>query len=180
MEREIAGAQKRIARGHAVEAGTVTDREAYAEAQPRVQEMTKLGAIVRERELMADYLAARYKQGPETDEPIGASKVDEYTINLMRLGSKKYPAPEATLSDATDFYLKERPCDESPEARQRFEGTVNRIVIMVKKALGRDPILTSLTREDARQVRDYMLVRVKSNRLLKKYFWTGVQRKFSR
>lgn len=162
VEREIAAANRRISEGESVQSGAATDRETYTEAQRRVHDLVAHGASDRERELMADSFASSYPLDPEHDTPIGATKVDEYTINLLRLGPKQYPAPEPTLSDATAFYLKERPSDESPEVRQRFEGTVSRIVLMVRKALGRDPALTSLTREDARQVRDYMLDRVKS------------------
>lgn len=162
VEREISTAQKRLALGQAVDAGNATEREAYAEAQRRMMDLIAEGATRAALENEADAIAARYPQDPETDDPIGPSKVDEYTINLMRLGPKRYPAPEPTLTDAKAFYLKERPGDESPEVVHRFEGTLSRIVLMVQKALGRDPVLSSLTREDARQVRDYMLDRVKS------------------
>ncbi|WP_333815802.1 tyrosine-type recombinase/integrase [Tabrizicola sp.] len=92
--------------------------------------------------------------------PEGVPPVERHLINLLRHGPEMHKAPEPTLGDARTFYLKERGGDEPPEAVHRFEVDTDRIVGRVKEALGRDPVLTSLTREDARKVRDYMLDRL--------------------
>jgi integrase len=86
--------------------------------------------------------------------------VERHTINLLRHGPEGHKAPEATLGDAKTFYLKERGGDDAPETIHRFEVETDRIVGRVKEALGYDPVLTNLTREDARKVRDYMLDRL--------------------
>lgn len=89
MEREIAAAQRRIAQGESVETGTATDREAYAEARRRVMDLIEPGETRPGLANEADAIAARYPQDPETDDPLGASRGDEYTINLLRLGPKR-------------------------------------------------------------------------------------------
>ncbi|MFZ1471144.1 MAG: tyrosine-type recombinase/integrase, partial [Paracoccaceae bacterium] len=162
VEREIAAAHKRIAQGDAVMQGGATDHDAYGEALRQMKEMNASGFTRADMLSAAEIVVNRYPVDPETDAPIGASKVDEYAINLLRLGPKKYSAPAPTLRDAMTFYLKERGGDETPDSLHRFTVTTNRIVGLVKEALGHDPVLTSLTREDARTVRDYMLDRVKT------------------
>lgn len=162
VEQKIGAALKHIVQSHEVTLGNATDREAYIQAQKIVNEYISAGTTPEELEIAADILAATYPQDPETDAPIGASQVDVFTINIMRLGDERCKAPEATLADALTFYLNERKRDEAPDALSRFEGTVKRIVGHVATALGRDPVLIRMTREDARKVRDHMLDRVKS------------------
>lgn len=87
--------------------------------------------------------------------------MDRYTINLMRLGPDRYRPPEPTLGDARKLYLKEHLRAEDPETDSRVVGLANRVIDAAIAALGRDPALSSITREDARQVRDEMLDRVK-------------------
>src|SRR5690606_17854392 len=120
------------------------------------------GATTEELEAVGDAIAESY---PQDDwQPVGAAPVDRHTINLMRLGPKKYPAPAATLMDARRLYLAERAKGgDSPEALGRFAQQVSRVVGHVRNALGCDPVLVELTRDDARTVRDYMLDRIMSN-----------------
>lgn len=163
VEQEIAKAQKRILHDHALAMGLVSDHEAYTVARRRVREVAAFNPSPEELAIAAEVLVASYPQDPETEDPIGASKVDEFTINLLRLGERRYPPPPATLSDALTLYLKERHGDDTSEDAKRFEGAARRIVGHVQDALGVDPVLVSLTRDDARQVRDHMLDRIKSN-----------------
>jgi integrase len=159
VEKEIAEAKLGRVRSEAASSVGATEREAYVEALRRRADLVAAGASPSDLELTADSMAEAYPHGWDY-EPEGVPPVERHTINLLRLGPERYKAPEPTLGDATAFYLKERGRNETPEAIHRFEVTVNRIVGLVKEALGRDPVLTSLTREDARKVRDHMLNRL--------------------
>lgn len=63
--------------------------------------------------------------------------------------------PEPTLTDAVRLYLKDKVEGTSDETKKRQR--VERVKGHVEKALGRDPEIRSLTRADAREVRDDML-----------------------
>lgn len=156
VEREIAAAEKRIAAGLAALSPTASDREAYAEALRRRADLIAAGATEDAMANEADAIAASY---PEDEyEPVGVSPVDRHTINVLRLGPERYTPPAATLSDALKLYLKERVGDILDN---RPADLARRVVGAAIDALGRDPVVSSLTREDARKVRDEMLDRVK-------------------
>ncbi|RWL81896.1 MAG: integrase [Mesorhizobium sp.] len=64
--------------------------------------------------------------------------------------------PEPTLADAVKLYLKEKVEGTADETKKRQR--VERVQGHVRKALGRgDPQIRSLTKADAREVRDHML-----------------------
>lgn len=158
VEREIAEARLGKVRSEAASQAGASEREAYAEALRRRADLVAAGASERDLALTADSMADSYPQ--DEYEPQGVPPVERHMINLLRHGPEGHKAPEATLSDALTFYLKERRGNETPEAIHRFEVATSRIIGLVKEALGYDPVLTRLTREDARNVRDYMLDRV--------------------
>lgn len=79
----------------------------------------------------------------------------------MRLGPDHYKAPEPTLGDARKLYLKEHLGADNPDTDSRVVGLANRVIDAAISALGRDPALSAITREDARKIRDHMLDRVK-------------------
>jgi integrase len=158
VEREIAEARLGKVRSEAASQAGASEREAYAEALRRRADLVAAGADDRALALAADSMADSYPQ--DDYEPQGVPPVERHMINLLRHGPEGHKPPEPTLGDAKAFYLKERGGNETPEAIHRFEVATNRIIGMVKEALGRDPVLTSLTREDARNVRDYMLGRL--------------------
>ena len=160
VEREIAEARLGRVRSEAASRAGASEREAYAEALRRRADLVAAGASDRDLELTADSMVDAYPQ--DEYEPEGVPPVERHLINLLRHGPERHKAPEPTLGDARAFYLKERGGDEPPEAIHRFEVDTDRIIGRVKEALGRDPVLTSLTREDARKVRDYMLDRLTS------------------
>lgn len=87
--------------------------------------------------------------------------MERHTINLLRHGPEKYKAPVATLGDARKVYLKEHVRADDPTTDSRVVGFTNRVVDAAIAVIGRDPELTSITREDARKIRDEMLDRVK-------------------
>lgn len=160
VEREIANAKRRLARADAASQPGASEREAYAEALRRRADLIALGLTERDLELTADGMADNYPQ--DEYEPVGVPAVERNTINLLRLGPDRYKAPEPTLGDALAFYLKERRGDDSPRSLKRLQDAATRVVGHVQAALKRDPLLTTLTRDDAREVRDYMLDRLKS------------------
>lgn len=73
----------------------------------------------------------------------------------------KITAPEPTLTDALRLYLKEHLRADDPETDSRVVSLATRVIEAAISAIGRDAKLSSLTREDARAVRDHMLDRVK-------------------
>jgi len=162
VEREIAEAKRRLAGAAVGSAPNASDRQAYFEALRRRDALIARGATEEELALEADSLADSHRQ--EDYEPYTAAPVDRHTINLLRVGPKRYLPPSPTLGDAKRLYLEERKkAGDTPEAHQRFAVRIDRIVGHVTEALGCDPLLADLTRDDARKVRDYMLDRFKDN-----------------
>lgn len=159
VEREIAEAKR--GKGRAVVPGVVvlSGREAYAEALRRRADLVAAGATEEDLEASADHLSDQYPQ--DEDGPLGVPSFYRYTINLMRLGPDRYQPPEPTLGDARKLYLKEHLRADDPETDSRVVGLANRVIDAAIAAIGRDPALSSITREDARKVRDEMLDRVK-------------------
>lgn len=167
IEQQIAKALQGGAQSVAADRGELTERQAYEVAQERAATLAPEGTRWPHRDGAVEAIAAQYPRDPETQDPIGATAVDRYTINALRSsgGATAAPtSPEWTLEDACKLYLKERKDDDSPEGFRRFEGQVNQVVGLVREVLGGvDPILIELTREDARNVRDHMLDRLKKD-----------------
>lgn len=163
VEREIAKALATLEQGSAADRGDVTEREAYKVALARVEEMraSKLPAAV--REAIIEEIVNRYSVAHDShDEPENATAVDRHTINILRNGADRSKRPEPTLEDAKKLYIKEKLGGGEAVADRRSVNRMNRVIGMVSEALGRDPVLSSITREEAREVRDHMLGRVKS------------------
>lgn len=155
VERVIDAAKKRIAGAVAASGPGASEREAYAEALRRRADLVAKGATADVLEIAADSLADSFPQ--EGYEPVGAPPVDRHTVNLLRLGPGRYSPPEPTLGDALRLYLKEHLKADSPETDSRVTGLATRVVEAAIAAVGRDPLLTAITREEARAVRDHML-----------------------
>lgn len=159
VESEIADAKRRL--NPPTLSPTASEREAYAEALRRRADLIAAGASPDELAHEGDSLADSY---PQDDwEPVGVPPVDRHTINLLRLGPERYRPPEPTLNDALKLYIEERLGGDDPDADQRPVMLAKRVVGAAVEALGRgDPLLSSLTREDARKVRNEMLDRFKA------------------
>ncbi len=159
VEREIETARKRLALVEAVSSGTVTEREVYAEALRRRADMIAAGTNEEGLSIAADLILDSY---PHVEgRPIGVPLVDRHTVNLLRNGPDIHKAPAPTLNDALALYRREHLREHDAETDSRVVGLANRVVGSAIEALRRDPILTTLTREDARKVRDHMLDRIK-------------------
>lgn len=159
VEREIAEAKLRLTSAEAASQPGASEREAYAEALRRRADLIAVGATEEGLELTADGIAGSYPQ--DEWQPVGVPPVERHTINLLRLGPDRYKAPAATLGDARKIYLKEHVGADDPATDSRVVGFTNRVVDAAIAVIGRDPELTAITREDARNVRDEMLDRVK-------------------
>lgn len=159
VEREISAARQRLALSAAASSSEASEREAYAEALRRRADLIEAGTTEQGLEIVADHMMDSYPQ--DEWEPVGMPPVERHTVNLLRLGPERYRPPEPTLDDARKLYLKERLDADNPDTDSRIVGLANRVVFTVIKVLGRNPVLTTLTREDARKVRDEMLDRVK-------------------
>lgn len=160
VEREIAEAKRRAVMLDAGVVGSLTEREAYAEALRRHADLVAAGATETDLELVADSIADSFPQ--DEYEPVGVPPVDAHTINLLRLGPDRHKPPEATLGDARRLYLKEHIGEGQEGTDDRVVGLTNRVVDTAISAMGRDPTLSSITRDDARKVRDQMLARIKA------------------
>ena len=160
VENEIAEAKLGRVRSDAASGAKATEREAYVEALRRRADLVAAGVSPDDLALTADSMAEAYPHGWDY-EPEGVPPVERHTINLLRLGPERYRAPVATLGDARKLYLKEHVRADDPATDRRAVGFVNRVVDAAIAVIGRDPELPSITREDARKVRDEMLDRVK-------------------
>lgn len=159
VEREIAEAKLRLTRAGAASQPGASEREAYAEALRRRADLISAGVSEEGLALTADSMADSYPQ--DEWEPVGVPPVERHAINLLRLGPDRYKAPEPTLGDARKLYLKEHVDADNPETDSRVVGLTNRVIDAAIAAIGRDPAMSAITREDARKVRDHMLDRVK-------------------
>ncbi|MGY9048033.1 MAG: tyrosine-type recombinase/integrase [Rhodobacterales bacterium] len=156
VEREIAEAKRGRVRSELAKSAKASEREAYAEA---LRWRAELVASQEDLEITADNLADAYPQ--DYNGPIGVPPLDRYKINLLRNAPGKIKVPEPTLGDALKLYLKEHLNEGSPETDSRTVGLARRVIHAAISAMGRDPMLSAITREDARTVRDEMLDRVK-------------------
>jgi integrase len=159
VEKEVAQARLCLSQGVAIMRGDSTEREAYAEALRRRADLIEAGASDYDLELTAESLAEKFEQDDWL--PQNVPPVDRHTINLLRLGPARHRPPEPTLSDALKLYLKEHVEADKADADSRVAGFATRVVKSAIEAMGRDPVLTTINREDARNVRDHMLDRIK-------------------
>ena len=157
VEREIAAAWRSL------EVGATpprSEREAYAEALRRRADLIQAGTGEEELSIAADNLADSFPHDERG--PYGLPPAERHTINLLRLGPERYPAPLPTLGDALRLYRKEHLREDDPETDSRVVGLANRVIEAAISTMGRDPVLITLSREDARRERDEMLDRVKA------------------
>jgi len=105
------------------------------------------------RDVIAENIVAKY---PLDDEGYaeGVSATDRAVLRALAFGAGAKP-PAATLEDARKFYLTEKVKGGHDEVKKTQR--IDRAVDHIRKALGRDPAISSLTRADARGVRDHML-----------------------
>lgn len=103
------------------------------------------------REEAAAKIVDRY-QDPLTGEYEGVPE-DEALMARVLLGGVTKNAPEPTVTDAFNFYLKENMKD-TPEKRKKQEQRFRRAERNLIAALGGDKAVSQLTREEVRRWRD--------------------------
>lgn len=162
VEREIANARRSAETATAAESGQLSDLQLFKLAYQRAVEMGMLSTGWDGRDHLAQAIISQYPRDDETGYPLNPSKLDGFTIGILQSGGKA-KAPQATLRDAMAFYLEERDHTDAPEEKDRFKQQVERVVGLVTEALGKDPVLVKLTRDEARSARDFMLQRLKAN-----------------
>ncbi|WP_158553253.1 tyrosine-type recombinase/integrase [Mesorhizobium denitrificans] len=108
------------------------------------------------RDVIADKIVSKYAEDEE-GHPFGVTAEDAALLNTLAYGSRQ-KAPSPTINDAKRLYLKERVRDD--EKKQKH---VELVFSYLQKALGSDRVLTSLKREDAKEVRDYIYDGIKAS-----------------
>jgi integrase len=111
------------------------------------------------RDVIADSILAKYPQqdieaAPESADygyPRNIGPKDAAILQLLAKGARAVQ-PEPTLEDARKLYLKEKVRDDKKKRQE-----LDRVFVYINAALGRDQKISSLRREDAKEVRDYML-----------------------
>lgn len=106
-------------------------------------------------DIMRESYLSRLPADPETGDPIGGGAVEGRALGILSSGGRlSRPAP--TVEDAKRLYVGERVKGDINERTK--EQRVERISAHMKAAgMGGERLLTGLRREDARNVRDYML-----------------------
>lgn len=102
------------------------------------------------REVIAEQVAEKYPLDTEGNR-VGIAAEDRALIHALLLGQRQQ-RPDPTLEDAKRLYLKERVRDDETKQLE-----LERVFKLVKEALGKSRKLSSLKREDAKEVRDHML-----------------------
>ncbi|MER9073657.1 tyrosine-type recombinase/integrase [Mesorhizobium sp. M0904] len=102
------------------------------------------------REVIAEQIAGKYPVDPDGN-PVGIAVEDRALLHALLL-SQRQQRPDPTLEDAKRLYLKERVGDDETKQME-----LDRVFKLVGEALGKDRKLSSLKREDAKEVRDHML-----------------------
>ncbi|MHB9475673.1 DUF6538 domain-containing protein [Mesorhizobium sp. W016] len=154
FERLVAGARMRRDAG----ALAGTPLEVHREAERRAQELAAMTVHIGSRELPGSHPDAvdviRESYLSRQDRAAG-DEVEDRAVAILSSGGKlSRPAP--MIEDARKLYLKERVVGGINETAKTAR--VNRNMEHLSLAgVGKDRAITSLTREDARNVRDYLV-----------------------
>jgi integrase len=101
------------------------------------------------RDVIAESIAQRYPVGDD-GYPVDVSPNDAALLRTLMLGSREVQ-PDPTLEDARKLYLNEKVGDDKTKQME-----LDRIFKLVREGLGKDRKLSSLKRQDAKEVRDHM------------------------
>lgn len=136
---------------------SVTALDRFKEAQAKIRALGldpewrgESGTEAIARDVIADQIAAMYPRDDE-DQPVGLKPSDAALLQALAYGAHD-KAPSPTLEDVRKLYLKERVRDDEKKQKQ-----LDLVFGYLTQALGSDRKLVSLKREDAKEVRDYML-----------------------
>lgn len=168
IDEQIAAARRRVGR----EGSTAprTHRQSFDEALRQFRQLVRdlperdddPDGPLDPRDTMADSILSGYPTDPLTGEPRGVPPEQSFLVNFLRTDGK-LAKPDATLNDALREYVKERFAGGRDDADKTAIASAERAVRLVVSALGRDPVLAELSRDDAKEARDFMLDRFKTN-----------------
>lgn len=138
---------------------SASPRKAFGAALRKAESLIE-GAIgldeAEVRELVAEGIAAAYPVDPEDGTPIGVSHEDSLLIRALLNPVKG--APEYSLEDARELYLKERIWVGEDPRRQEARKRLAKVFLRASAGgLEASTLLVDLTRQHARDVRDNML-----------------------
>ena len=105
------------------------------------------------REVVSDNIAEQYPTAPGTDDPLISDAVTTQQLKILR-SAGRVPV-RYQFTDAVNHYIEERIRGTPNEHRKITQR--NHVAKLVEDALGRDPFIDDLTKQDGREVRDYML-----------------------
>lgn len=161
FERTVADARRRMtgvgANATALEIHREAERRARELAQSRVYVGGEAldGSDPEAADIMRDDYFASFPTDPETGEPVGVPEVEGRAYVLLSSGGK-VSRPSPTIDDAQRLYRLERiGGDINERAKSNQLSLVMRHIAAAGLELARP--LDKLTREDARNVRDYLL-----------------------
>ncbi|WP_321343057.1 site-specific integrase [Breoghania sp.] len=161
FERLVAVANRRAS---GASTSSQTPLEQHREAERIAKEMAQGAVVVGGRTLPAsdpeaadilrDSYLSRFPTDPETGEPLADLDAEGRAINILHSGGNvERPAP--TLADAKRLYISEKITGDINEVTKRAR--LERVVGYMAHAVDESRPLSSLTREDAREVRDHMI-----------------------
>lgn len=142
-----------------------TPFELYVDSKARAGELLEGIQGIDEdgaRSVVADMIASKYPDDPETGDKVGISPADASLLSAIMKSDAKAPAPR--IADAKRLYLEEKAGNPSTERGRKRRNDIDRVFRLVSEALGprSELALTELRDSDARKVRDHMLQRTKS------------------
>lgn len=155
--------EKTVAARRALKAvSTGTARQQWAAALVRAESLVAGAAGLDgdgARAIVADTILARHAEDPEDGQPLGLTTEDATIVKALT--KPEASAPEPTLRDAMEEYLKERVGGIEGRRGRNSAGSIERTFGYAFEALGRraDVPLSQLGNSDGLKVRDFMLQR---------------------
>lgn len=108
-----------------------------------------------ERDAIADAILNKYPRDTSTGDYKGVKTEDAFLVRAL-YASITEQVDEPRLSDAFDFYLKEKK-KADPTKRKLQEQAIARVRKIALTTLKEDKKLSEITRDDARKIRDALL-----------------------
>ena len=118
------------------------------------------------RAMMADDIRDSYDRNPVTGEYEDMPAHDEALIKALYAGLDK---AALTIEDAFEFYLKEKK-EETPDREHKQKVRFERVKSYLMDVVGPDRAIVSITRDDARKLRDEMLGNGQKPATVMRYF----------
>lgn len=137
------------ARELALTAVTVGGRTMLAGEETNPDDPTDPAGLIRE-----SYLSS-FPEDPETGEPVGVPEVEARALNMLVNGGR-LSSPAATLEDAKRLYVEER-IDGDPNEKTKLARMERMVAHLSGASIPMSRTLGSLTRGDARNVKDHLL-----------------------